>query len=394
MLTRYVLFELCKVFLLALTTLTVTMLIVGVVKEAVDQGLGMAQIARLIPFILPDALRFSVPATILLTVSFVYSRMSSSNEVVALKSLGISAMTILWPALIAAFLLSLATVWLNDLAVSWGRTGVQRVALEAIEEIAYGMLRTRRSYSSQQFSINVKQVQGRTLIKPTMSFQPSPDRPPITVRAEEAELHSDPKANELRVICRDFTVFGSDDVHVSDPDEFTIPIPLDKAGSAQGHDDRHPSRLPMWELPAETARQLANVTQLEQELAVRASLELLVGDLTSLNAYHWGPPSGLLKSYREHHARLRTEPYRRWSAGFSCLCFVMVGAPMAIRLRNSHFLSSFAFCFFPILLVYYPLLAYGIGAAKDGRMPPIVVWLSNAILCVWGLWLLRRVIRY
>jgi lipopolysaccharide export system permease protein len=92
--------------------------------------------------------------------------------------------------------------------------------------------------------------------------------------------------------------------------------------------------------------------------------------------------------------RLRTEPHRRWSAGFSCLCFAWVGVPMAVRLRNRDFLTSFFLCFLPILVVYYPLLMYGIGGAKDGTIPPVAVWTGNLLLVCWGAWLVRRVIRY
>jgi lipopolysaccharide export system permease protein len=91
---------------------------------------------------------------------------------------------------------------------------------------------------------------------------------------------------------------------------------------------------------------------------------------------------------------LKTEPHRRWAAGLSCLCFVMVGAPLAIRLRNSDFLTSFFLCFLPILIVYYPLLAYGIGRAKSGAVPPQVVWLGNLILVAAGVWMTRRMMRY
>jgi hypothetical protein len=32
--------------------------------------------------------------------------------------------------------------------------------------------------------------------------------------------------------------------------------------------------------------------------------------------------------------------------------------------------------------------------AKLGRWPPQSVWLGNAVLLGWGVWLLRRVLRY
>jgi lipopolysaccharide export system permease protein len=87
------------------------------------------------------------------------------------------------------------------------------------------------------------------------------------------------------------------------------------------------------------------------------------------------------------------EPWRRWANGFSCLCFVLVGAPMAIRMRNADFLTSFFLCFLPILVVYYPLFMLGISRVKAGVMPPPAVWMANILITLWGLWLLRRVVR-
>jgi lipopolysaccharide export system permease protein len=91
---------------------------------------------------------------------------------------------------------------------------------------------------------------------------------------------------------------------------------------------------------------------------------------------------------------LHTEPWRRWANGFSCLCFVLIGAPMAIRLRHAEFLAIFFACFLPILVVYYPLMAVSVDQAKDGVFPPPAVWLGNVVLAILGAWMLRRVIRY
>jgi len=92
--------------------------------------------------------------------------------------------------------------------------------------------------------------------------------------------------------------------------------------------------------------------------------------------------------------RLQTEPWRRWANGFSCFFFVLVGAPLAIRMRNADLWTSFAVCFLPILIVYYPLMAYGVDRAKCGELPPYAVWLGNVILAAAGLWLLRKIVRY
>ncbi len=391
-LTRYVLLELIKIFFFALTAMTLMMLVVGVVAEATKQGLGPAQVARMLPYLIPEALRFTVPGTLLFSVCSVYGRMSGSNEVVAIKSLGISPMVILWPMFVFAFLCSLATVWINDMAVSWGRNGVRRVVIEAVEEIAYGMLRTQQAYATNHFSINVIGVEGRTLIRPTLTFRSNGDSPTVTLSAEEAELVSDTENNELTFICINSTV-DVGDASFHHPGEIRRSVPLDEA-SARGDNSKVPSWLPLREIPPEIALAKENLRTWEKKRAAKAAFQLVTGDITGLSSVEWQTNDAVKAELNKHIARLHTEPHRRWANGFSCLCFVLVGAPLAIRLRNADFLTTFFLCFLFILIVYYPLLAYGVDLAKRGDLPPFSVWLGNVILVAWGAWLLQRVVRF
>ena len=134
-LTRYIILEMLKVFLLTFVSMTVFIFLLLIGREAVENGLGLLPILRMVPYILPQAMQFTVPGTMLLATTIVYGRVASSNEVVAVKSLGISPMAMLWPTFILATLVSLGAVILNDVAVSWGRGGVQRVIVESLEEI-------------------------------------------------------------------------------------------------------------------------------------------------------------------------------------------------------------------------------------------------------------------
>lgn len=393
MLSRYVLLEVSKVFLVALTSLTLLLLIVGVVREATDQGLGVGQVILLLPYILPDALRFTVPATVLFAVSTVYGRMSGSNEIVAIKSLGISPMTIVWPTLALTFLLSLGTVWLNDLAVSWGRNGIRRVAIEAVEDIAYGMLQTQRSYTSARFSINVKKVEGKRLIRPTITFHAHGNQKSLTLIAEEAELRSDPGAGILQVICHNYTVEGGDDLRLRDPDVFEIAIPLLDA-SRVDRNEEVPSKLPMWVFREKIDTQISRVAEQKRKMAALAGLQLITGDFAGLSGEEWAVQNETLKAYNEQLHRLHTEPQRRWANGFSCLCFAMVGIPLAIRQRNADLLTSFFLCFLPILIIYYPFLAFSVDASKQGDLPAISIWSGNVVLAAAGVYLFRHVVRY
>ena len=129
-------------------------------------------------------------------------------------------------------------------------------------------------------------------------------------------------------------------------------------------------------------------------MAADAAYQMLCGDFASLAGPEWGSTYAGREVEQTRLNRLLTEPPRRWAAGFSCLCFALVGAPIAIRLRNRDFLTSFFLCFVPILIVYYPLLMFGLHATKSGAMPPCSVWEGNGLLAIWGIWVLRKVVRY
>jgi lipopolysaccharide export system permease protein len=390
LITRYVILEMLKVFLVALTVLTCLITLVGVAQEAIRQGLGPTAVLRLVPYAIPNALVFALPGTILFSSCSVFGRMSAANEITAIKAAGVSPTAVTHPALVLAFLLSLGTVWLTDVAFCWGYHGMRRVVVNSIEEVAYGLLRTQRTYSTPQFSISVAAVEGRRLIQPMITVHPSPEEI-ITMNAREAQLRFDPQEGALKVVLTDGAIEAGDDtaLRFADTIEHTIPLAPDDA-------DQHganPSHLPSSEIDDEQRRQRNQITQLEKTLAAEAAFQLILGDFKSLVGPRWHTRLADLEAQRRRLHRLETEPYRRWAGGFSCLAFVAIGIPLAIRLRASDVMTTFGVCFLPILVGYYPLFAYGLDRAKSGALPPYFVWSGNLVCLAIGMWLFRRVIK-
>lgn len=390
--TRYVLFEFLKVFCVALTLISSAMLAGVVANEVIREWLAPASVLRLLPYCFPIALLYAIPATTLFAVCSIYGRMSASNEIVAIKAAGISPMAMVWPILVLAFLMSLLVVWLNDVAVSWGRTGAKRVVLESVEQIAYGMLRTHKSYATKRFSINVRGVEGHKLIKPTVILRLDDNRPPLIFNAEEAELRSNPGRETLQIELRDYE-FDWGGIRGADPGEVKQEIPL-SAATRRGYDSNRPADMPISRIPQEIVSQKRQIEELNRLFATEASLQMLTGDVDALTSTDWTHRHNRIRDAVSRLHRLYTEPWRRFATGFSCFCFALVGAPLAIRLRNADVSTSFAICFLPILVLYYPLMIYGGDLAKSGEMPPPFVWLGNVVLVVVGLWLIRKVLRY
>lgn len=392
-LTRYIVFDLLSVFLLTLTAMTGIIFFVLVGKEAVEKGLGLVPLLRLLPYMLPQAMQFAVPGTMLLATTTVYGRISSSNEVVAVKSLGISPMALVWPTLVLATLVSFATVWINDMAVSWGHGGVQKVILESLEEIIYGRLRTARTYSNDQLKVTVRRVQDKRLLQPTFLFFAAEDEPAWTLTADEAEIRADPA--QERVLLKlvnaeiDFGGKGS----VSHPGISEFPISFSEF-SGQTTRSRSPSNYALREIGLQKAEQSQEILVLEQEMAADTSNAMMTGRTFELADENWQAKRHQVETARVTLQRFYTEPHRRWANGFSCLCFVMIGAPMAMWRKHGEFWGSFFMCFAPILLIYYPMLVGCLDMAKSGTIPAPAVWLGNLVLAGIGVWLMRRIVRF
>jgi lipopolysaccharide export system permease protein len=391
-LTRYILFELISAFAVILSSMTVFIFLGLVGKEAVENGLGLGPILRMLPYMLPQAMQFAVPGALLLATTSVYGRVASSNEIVAIKSLGITPMVMIWPTITLSCIVSFAAVVLNDVAVSWGRGGVDRVILESLEEIAYGRLRATHSFSTDRLSVHVKRLEGRKLIRPTIQISSSDGRPPSLITAETAELRAQPATGSVSI--KLFNIDGNlDGWAISHPGDFEQSFSMEEfTGRDRG--SRHPTSYALSELSAAKTEQTKQIARLHGEMATDAGAALLFGRMGELSQAQWQAREQNVASAQRTRHRLFTEPYRRWANGFSCLGFALIGAPMAIRRRHGEFWGSFFACFLPILLVYYPMLVGCLDRAKNGDLPPQAVWLGNIVLAVWGVWLLRRVIRF
>jgi lipopolysaccharide export system permease protein len=237
-------------------------------------------------------------------------------------------------------------------------------------------------------------VDDRKLIRPMICCHSKDDSPPIVVNAEEAELQLNQDDGVLDVFLTNGEVSVGDEVTLRFPNrtikhEFPLTDVVCKGDASGG-----PSSLPLWQIAPEIREQRTKIEQIQQRLAAEAGFQMLTGDAAELTSADWQSQYAELDAGRRRLHRLQTEPWRRWANGFSCLCFVVVGAPLAIRMRNADLWTTFAVCFLPILIVYYPLLAFGVDRAKNGELPPYSVWLGNVILVAAGLWALRKVVRY
>ncbi|MDX1925813.1 MAG: LptF/LptG family permease [Pirellulaceae bacterium] len=389
---RYILWEITKLFSIALVAFTAIIMLGGLAQQLALEGLGTMAIVELLPYLLPIGLQFGLPPTLLFAVCSVYGRISADNEVVAIKAAGVNPIKIISPTLILAFLISLLAVWLNDIAFSWGAPGINRVVLLSLEEIVYGRLSKDNFYNTPSgFSIHVHGVgeDGRELISPTISFRPQAGDDPVTISARTGRLSMDAKGEVLQIILND-SQLEQGDLFINLPGENKWDIPLAQA-ARKGKATGQPSEYPMRLIGREIRQQQELLESTKEMIGTRTAFALVSGRYDWLDDTATHDKLGELYRGRERLQKLQVEPARRWASGFACFFFVWVGVPAAIWFRSADYWTTFGICFLPILLLYYPFFVYGLDRAKDGTWPAFSVWLGNLVMLAVGAWWLRKV---
>lgn len=385
LITRYVVWELLKVFIVSSSAFVLLMLLVGLAQKAREYGIGPDIVIQLIPFLVPEALMFAIPATSLFSVCVVFGRMAADNEVTALESLGLSKSMVITPALLLAFGLSLGAVWLNDVAYSWSHFGIERVVLQSTDRIVYSVLQQEGSFKDDHFSIEVNGVKGRTLIQPVVTVSSGDN---IRMAAASGTLTVDPKRHLLQFQMDKGSIDSDNNFRLVDGENSMIEIPL--RSPEQMARATSPSNLLLSEISGAVVEQTNKLEELESQLALDSTAQLISGDFVGMTHDGWAKKNQEIEDARYRLARLKVVPHRRWANGFSCLAFAIIGVPVALRLRTGNYATTFGACFVPILLLYYPLFMFGLNGAKMSTLPAWSVWLGNVACVAVGCVMLRR----
>jgi lipopolysaccharide export system permease protein len=386
LITRYVTWELMKVFVISSAGFVLLMLLIGLADEARDKNIGPDIVIQLIPYLIPKALMFAMPATCLFSVCVVFGRMAAENELTAIAAMGLPKSVVVMPAIILAFALSLFAVWLNDISFAWSYWGVERVVMASSDKIIYGVLEQEGSFKTKDFSIEVAGVNDRELIQPMLTFNSSSNQG-IRAIAASATMESKPQRHSVLFTMHNGFVDaeGQASYRFDDYEQHEIalksPEQISKAFDDPGH-------LYLNQIGDAVKKQAEGIDQMTQDDAVSAATQWICGDLVGLTGATWQNRTLELNDAVYRHHRLHVVPHRRWANGFSCLAFAVIGIPVAMKLKAGNFATTFGVCFLPILFIYYPLFMVGLNGAKQMTLPAYGAWLGNVACLLIGGYLL------
>ena len=383
---RYAFIQTLKIFAVALAATTVGLLFFLIVETSLKRGLPIALPLRMTPYMLPDILSKTLPIASLISVTFFFSRMAGNNEIIALKALGIAPWRVLFPIWVFMFFISLSSVWLNDLSISWSRQQMTRTLLEGFESTILAKLREENRFATPDgdYVVETSEVtDDGVLINPTFNAKAGE----LTGAAETAKLEVDFDAADpvVRVLLYN-TEFYTENIEIKFSKSFVLPLPLNEFFRSSYRVD--PSATKIKEALAELN---AEREQNRRKLASTAIFDFLRGNLHETSHPIWKERIANEARIADKENRYRLTVPRVWASGFSCFFFAWVGAPFAIWFNKADYTAAFFTCFLPVLIVYYPLFMFGLEGAKSGAVSPIFAWTGNVALGIVGFWFLKKI---
>jgi lipopolysaccharide export system permease protein len=401
---RMILWELVKVFMMALVAITGILLMAGIVAEASQEGLGAAQILAAIPLLIPSTLPYTIPATTLFACCVVYGRLAADNEVLAIKSSGVNILEVVRPGLLLGLAASTITLVLYLDVIPASHRTLRTLAFNDAEELLYSLLRRQGSinYVSMPYAIWVKGVEERKLLDPVIKGRNPDGATDFVAQAKEAELRVDMVHRKLTIRMRLGAAMTPDgrNAVAFDAKEFEVDLPptFGPEGALRARDMTWSEMLAKraeWEKEARRLEDLLRTGGGDDDPAAGAAgTQDLPLDGPLVGRKKVDRIQAQLDYIRQQIVWVDVELLMRPALSIGCFFFVLVGCPVGIWFSRSDYLSSFIVCFLPIVVVYYPIMLCGTGMAKEGRFDPILpVWGANVLMAVIGAVLFWRLLR-
>ncbi|MGD2279406.1 MAG: LptF/LptG family permease [Candidatus Omnitrophota bacterium] len=356
---RYLLKELGGPFLASLVISTFILAAGNIIQSAdliMNKGVEAGQVFKIFILFLPYVLIFTIPISVLSAVLLGFGRLSSDNEVIALRVSGISLYKIAFPVVICGFIISLLSVPLNDKILPQSEFAARKLLKQLGMRHPAALLEPGVFVKGfKDYVIFIHGISGNK-IDNIRIYQPRKDGPTRTIIADSGEIISIPGENSVKLKLKDGT---ADEIVPENPDEFYklsfqeyyMTLNLDKAVDVR------------------------NIQKKAREKNIRE----LLADIDSL------------KKDDINVIPLRIELHKKIALALSNFIFVLVGIPLAITTHRREKFIGFGMAM-GIFLLYWAIMLGGIAFAIRAIIPPwIGVWSANVLLTCLALFLFLRV---
>jgi len=318
----------------------------------VKERISVLSILKLVVYLLPFILTYTLPMAILVATLTSIGRLSSDNEITAMKANGINPYKIITPPILAvAVILCLVSLPLNNTIAPRANFSSKRLFKEIGILNPLALLEEKKLIKIfKGYTFYTDKIKNNVLYNVVIHHL-KPDSSVRTITAKQGYFISEPKQKSLVLKLKNGFVeeFNSKNSKEYFKCSFKI-YPIDFGSIAYDMIKLKKSYIEMTsnDLKNKIAKANSNINKLSVEL------------------------------------------YRKASLSFTFIPFILIGIPLSIRYRRSSKFAAMGIGM-PVILLHYLLMISGSIIAQKGYMPPaIAMWLPNIIIAAAGIYLIYK----
>jgi len=343
---RYILEEMFVPFSINMFVFAFLFLMTEMIEIAnwiVNYNLSIWAVLTIIFYTMPAFLIFIIPMSVMLAILLTFLRLSSDNEIVALKSCGMSIYGLLPPVLVFALLGFFITMFMTLYGVPRSKASLEEMAVKVAASNADIGLKERTfndSFKGVMLYVNKIDMKNRKLVDVFIEDKRQPDIV-STVVAPEGRLIAEPEKYIYHLILSNGTI------HQTNPKERSV----------------NSIQFNTYKLSLDFKQQVTDSAKREKERD-----EMSVAEL---------------RQYIENYSKSDPEDYHK--ARIRLLAF-----PLGIQSKSTKRSFGLIACLF-FFFLYYLLLTAGYSFGKSGVYPPAIgMWVPNLVMAGIGLYFLRQ----
>jgi len=362
-LRNYFLKEFIGPLFLALGVLTFVMILGNLIKIAdlvINKGVDIFSVSKLFLLMIPYLLTYTLPVAALTAVLLSLGRLSSDNEIVAIKASGINLFHLILPLLTLGLILSLLLVIFNDRVIPYAHYASRKTLMEVGIKNPTAALEPGIFINSfEKYILFIYRIDDNKLTNVRIYEPQGEDKPTRTIIAKRGEFIAVPEKNMIKLKLIDGT---SDEPDPENPTNF-------------------------YKLNFKTYFMALNLAQAQntdkiEKKSKDMTIQELKQEVEKLNKEGIDPTP------------LITEINKKISLAFSCFVFILVGSSLAIITRRREKSINFGIAFLTVG-VYYLILIGSEALSLQGYInPKIAMWIPNITFGIIGMILNYRLCVY
>ena len=357
---RYVFKEMIPPFIINLMFFTFVFLMVEMLKVTnmvVNYRVGVFTVLIMLAYSTPYFLTYVIPMSIMIAVLLTFLRLSGDNEIVALKTSGMSIYGLLPPVMLFCLFGCLLTLFMTVYGMPWGRLSFKELSYKIVSSnLEIGLKDRTFNDSFEDVVLYVHKIDPESKELQDIFIEDKRSQNIVsTVVAPRGKLFSEPDEYIYNLLLYNGVIYQADVKNRStkyiDFDTYEIRLDIEQVSSSLQPGPKHRKEMNLVEL----RNYLNNRTQRDS------------------NYYN-----------------TLMELHKKFSIPIACFALGLLAVPLGIQSGSTK--KSFGLVLGMVFfLIYYLLLTAGLVFGETGTCPPVIgMWVPNVVMGVLGLYLLIK----